>query len=377
MTRAIDLVDLASRLIACPSVTPKEAGSLTILEEALTSIGFEVHRFSAGTPPEGPVENLFATRGSGGRHFGYAGHVDVVPPGEGWSTDPFEPVIKAGLLYGRGSVDMKGSIAAFVAACSEMEEMPGQISLIITGDEEGPGLYGTVALMDWMAERLIRPDMILVGEPTSDNRLGDTVKIGRRGSVNMWITIPGVQGHVAYPDRFDNPVTKLGRLINALDELELDQGSEWFQPSNLEVTTADVGNPAGNVIPGSASLRLNIRFNDQQRGADLVERVRALAEQHAAGAKVEALISGEAFVTEPGELSDIVIDAIKSETGVTPQLSTSGGTSDSRFLHKLCPVVDFGPVNATMHKLDEAVAIEDLLALKEIQKRIVRTALSG
>jgi succinyl-diaminopimelate desuccinylase len=376
MSQAIDLVDLASRLIACPSVTPLEAGSLTVLEGALRSIGFEVHRMTNGKPPEGPVENLFATRGSGGRHFGYAGHVDVVPPGDGWSTEPFAPVIKAGLLYGRGSVDMKGSIACFVAACSELDDVPGRISLIITGDEEGPGLYGTVALMEWMAERAIRPDMILVGEPTSDKRLGDTVKIGRRGSVNMWIRIPGVQGHVAYPDRSDNPIPKLGRLINALDALELDQGSEWFQPSNLEVTTVEVGNPAANVIPGAASLRLNIRFNDRQRGADLVERVRSLAEQHAPGVIVEAMLSGEAFVTEPGELTGIVTEAIIAETDVTPQLSTSGGTSDSRFLHKLCPVVDFGPVNATMHKLDEAVAVEDLHMLKAIHKRIIRAALA-
>jgi succinyl-diaminopimelate desuccinylase len=331
----------------------------------------------SGKPPAGPVENLYATRGSGPRHLGFAGHVDVVPPGDGWTTDPFEPVIRAGLLHGRGSVDMKGSIAAFIAACAELADVPGRISLIITGDEEGPGLYGTVSLMEWMAQRSIRPDMILVGEPTSDKRLGDTVKIGRRGSVNIWITLPGVQGHVAYPDRSDNPIPRLGRLITALDELDLDQGSEWFQPSNLEITTADVGNPAANVIPGSATLRLNIRFNDRQRGAELVERVSGMAEQHAPGAKVEALISGEAFVTQPGELSDIVVEAIRAETGVTPELSTSGGTSDSRFLHTLCPVVDFGPVNATMHKLDEAVAIEDLLALKAIHKRIIRAALAG
>jgi succinyl-diaminopimelate desuccinylase len=231
--------------------------------------------------------------------------------------------------------------------------------------------------MDWMAERGIRPDMILVGEPTSDKRLGDTVKIGRRGSVNMWITIPGVQGHVAYPDRSDNPIPKLARLLTALVELELDQGSEWFQPSNLEVTTIDVGNPAANVIPGSASLRLNIRFNDHQRGEELVALVRSIAEQHAPGATVEALISGEAFVTQPGRLSDIVVEAIVAETGFTPELSTSGGTSDSRFLHKLCPVVDFGPVNATMHKLDEAVSIADLETLKAIHKRIIRAALAG
>ena len=376
MSIAIDPVDLASRLIACPSVTPEEAGVLDVLEEALKQIGFEVHRFRAGEPPEGPVENLFATRGSGRPHFAFAGHVDVVPAGAGWTTDPFAPEIRGGLLYGRGAVDMKGAIAAFVAACSPVDRADGTISLIITGDEEGPAVYGTRALIEWMAERKIQPDMIMVGEPTSTSRLGDTLKIGRRGSANMWIRVPGAQGHAAYPHLADNPIRKLGRLIEALYALKLDEGNEWFQPSNLEVTDVHVGNSAANVIPGSAELRLNIRFNDLHRGKDLVERIRGLAEQAAPQSTVEARISGEAFLTRPGPLVELVSQAVEGETGLVPQLSTSGGTSDARFLTKLCPVVELGLVNATMHKLDEAVALDDLRLLQRIYARVIRSALA-
>ena len=376
MTAAIDPVDLTRRLIACPSVTPLEAGVLDVLEAELRAVGFDVHRFHAGEAPDGPVENLFATRGSGSPHFAFAGHVDVVPAGAGWSSNPFDPEIRGDLLYGRGAVDMKGAIAAFVAACERTAGHKGTLSLIITGDEEGPAVFGTVALMEWMAAQDIRPDMILVGEPTSEHRLGDTVKIGRRGSVNMWIELPGTQGHVAYPHLADNPIAKLGALIQALGTMPLDEGNEWFQPSNLEVTEVSGGSTACNVIPGSAYARLNIRFNDLQRGADLVERVRAVAESVAPGAKVEAKISGEAFLTAPGLLSNIVADAIRAETGIEATLSTSGGTSDARFLSKLCPVVEFGLPNATMHKLDEAVAVEDLAALTAIYERIIRAALS-
>lgn len=375
MNSAIDPVGLATRLIASPSITPASGAAFDTLEQALTTLGFEVHRFVAGEAPDGPVENLFATRGKGAPHFGFAGHLDVVPPGTGWENDPFEPRIQNGLLCGRGAVDMKGSIAAFVAACADIADHRGTLSLIITGDEEGPATYGTPALMTWMAERGIKPDMILIGEPTSESRLGDTVKIGRRGSVNMWITIPGVQGHVAYPHRADNPVTKLGRVLTALAAMELDNGNQSFQPSNLEVTTADVGNPAGNIIPATATARLNIRFNNEHRGADLVERVRRLVEEIAPGATVDGKISGEAFLTPAGPLYDIVTKAIEEETGLTPSLSTAGGTSDGRFLIALCPVVDFGLPNATMHKIDEAAAIADIHALRKIYAAIIRRAL--
>jgi succinyl-diaminopimelate desuccinylase len=370
MIRAIDPVELASRLIACPSVTPATGAVFDVLEEALRPLGFGVERFAVGG-----VENLFASRGRGGPHFGFAGHLDVVPPGDGWTGDPFVPEVRGGLLHGRGAVDMKGGIAAFVAAAADVPEHRGTLTLLITGDEEGPALHGTRAIMAWMAERSIRPDMILIGEPTSEARLGDTVKIGRRGSVNMWITVPGVQGHVAYPHRADNPVPKLARVVAALEALHLDDGSEAFQPSNLEVTAVETDTKATNVIPGSARIQLNIRFNDRHRGEDLVALVRRTAEAEAPGAITEALISGEAFLTPPGPLYKLVTQAIRDETGVEPKLSTSGGTSDGRFLIALCPVVDFGLPNATMHKLDEAAAVEDLHSLRRIYARIVSAAL--
>jgi succinyl-diaminopimelate desuccinylase len=375
MTSSIDPVDLASRLIACPSITPASGAVFGVLEEALASAGFVVHRFMSGEAPDGPVENLFAIRGSGSPHFGFAGHLDVVPPGEGWTGDAFRPEIRNGLLYGRGAVDMKGGIASFVAAAAELANHPGTISLIITGDEEGPATCGTVALMDWMAERGIRPDMILIGEPTSVDRLGDTVKIGRRGTVNMWITVPGTQGHVAYPHRADNPVPKLARVLAALDALHLDDGAEGFQASNLEFTAVGTPTQATNIIPGAATAQLNIRFNNLHRGEDLVELVRKTAEAAAPGTTVEARISGEAFLTPAGPIYNIVREAIEVETGIVPELSTSGGTSDGRFLIKLCPVVDFGLPNATMHKLDEAAAVDDIRKLQAIYARILRQAL--
>ncbi|HEV2817659.1 MAG TPA: succinyl-diaminopimelate desuccinylase [Allosphingosinicella sp.] len=374
MTAAIDPVDLAARLIACPSVTPASGAVFDVLEAALTPLGFEVHRFTLGEPPDGPVENLFATRGSGAPHFAFAGHLDVVPPGDGWTSDPFAPDIRGGLLHGRGAVDMKSSIAAFVAAAAETEH-PGTLSLIVTGDEEGPATYGTPAIMAWMAARDIRPDMILIGEPTSEARLGDIVKIGRRGSVNMWITIPGVQGHVAYPHRADNPVPRLARVIAALEALHLDDGNEAFQPSNLEITAVGTASRATNLIPGAATIQLNIRFNDLHRGADLVDLVRRTAAGAAPGATVEAKISGEAFLTPPGPIYAIVGAAIEAETGQKPILSTHGGTSDGRFLVALCPVVDFGLPNATMHKLDEAASVDDIRALQRIYARVIKAAL--
>ncbi|MDQ4088061.1 MAG: succinyl-diaminopimelate desuccinylase [Pseudomonadota bacterium] len=377
MSVTIDPVDLTSRLVACPSVTPATGAVFDVLEEALRPLGFEVHRYIVGEPPDGPVENLFATRGSGAPHFAFAGHLDVVPPGDGWSSDPFVPEIRGGLLCGRGAVDMKGGIAAFVAACAQVAAHGGTLSLIITGDEEGFATYGTPTLIEWMEARGIRPDMILIGEPTSEARLGDIVKIGRRGSVNMWITVPGTQGHVAYPHRADNPVPKLARVIDALEALHLDDGNEAFQPSNLEFTSAETSSHATNVIPGSATAQLNIRFNNLQRGEDLVELVRRTAQQAAPGAEVRARISGEAFLTPAGPIYDIVSAAIEAETGVAPRLSTHGGTSDGRFLIKLCPVVDFGLPNATMHKLDEAAAVEDIRALSRIYARVIRTALGG
>jgi succinyl-diaminopimelate desuccinylase len=376
MTSAIDPVQLTADLIACPSITPLPAGAFDVLEAALRPIGFEVHRFFSGEAPDGPVENMVAIRGSGGPHFGFAGHLDVVPPGDGWTGDPFRPEIRGGLLYGRGAVDMKGGVAAFAAACAETAGHRGTISLLITGDEEGPAVHGTRAIMTWMAERGIRPDMILIGEPTSEARLGDVVKIGRRGTVNMWIHVPGHQGHVAYPHRADNPVPKLAAVVATLEALHLDEGTDEFQPSNLEFTAVATPTGATNIIPGSASAQLNIRFNTLHSGEDLFERVREVVAEAAPGATVEAKVSGEAFLTPPGPLYDLVTDAIRAETGVEPVLSTAGGTSDGRFLIALCPVIDFGLPNATMHKLDEAAAVEDIRALSRIYARILRDALA-
>ena len=376
MTMTIDPVDLARALIAAPSVTPATGAVFDLLEAALAPLGFTVERFIDGIEPDGPVENLLAVRaGSGPVHFGFAGHLDVVPPGVGWTGDAFAPEIRGDLLYGRGAVDMKGSIAAFVAAAAATPAEAGTISLIITGDEEGPAIFGTRALMEHIDARGVKPDMIIVGEPTSVNRLGDMVKIGRRGSVNIWIDVPGTQGHVAYPHLADNPIPKLVRILAAIDTVTLDEGTAWFQPSNIEFTDLEVGNGATNVIPASARARLSIRFNDQQKGADLVAMVERIAQDVEPAAKVIGKISGEAFLTPPGALSSLVADAIRAETGIEADMSTTGGTSDARFLHALCPVVEFGLTNATMHKLDEAVAVEDLHTLTAIYRGILDRAL--
>ncbi|HVM37476.1 MAG TPA: succinyl-diaminopimelate desuccinylase [Sphingomicrobium sp.] len=371
MAPPLDPVALASALIDVPSVTPASGEVFDVLEAALAPLGFTVHRFTLGEPPDGPTENMVAIRGRGAPHFGFAGHLDVVPPGEGWSGDPFKARIVDGRLIGRGANDMKSAIAAFVAALSRVEQRGGTVSLLITGDEEGYATYGTPSIIDWLNERAIRPDMILIGEPTSNSRLGDTVKIGRRGSVNMWIDVPGTQGHVAYPHRADNPLPRLARIMAALDALRLDEGTDAFPPSNLEFTGVSTPTQASNVIPGSATAQLNIRFNNLQRGADLVRMVEEIARREAPQATVRARISGEAFLTPPGPLYDVVTSAIEAETGIAPELSTSGGTSDGRFLIQLCPVVDFGLPNATMHKLDESTSVEDLHALTRIYARIL------
>jgi succinyl-diaminopimelate desuccinylase len=270
---------------------------------------------------------------------------------------------------------MKSAIAAFVAAVAEIEQTKGTLSFLITGDEEGYATYGTPRIIDWLNARAIRPDMILIGEPTSVERLGDTVKIGRRGSVNMWIDVPGHQGHVAYPHRATNPIPPLARVIAALDAVHLDDGTEQFPPSNLEFTGIDTPTHASNVIPGTATAQLNIRFNNLHKGADLVRMVEEIAEHEAPGSAVRARISGEAFLTPPGPLYDVVVEAIREETGEEPELSTSGGTSDGRFLIALCPVVDFGLPNATMHKVGESAALEDIHALSRIYERVVRKVL--
>jgi succinyl-diaminopimelate desuccinylase len=343
----------------------------------LAPLGFEVHRFVAGEAPDGPVENCLAIRRgqADSRHFAFAGHLDVVPAGDGWTSGAFVPERRGGMLYGRGAVDMKGSIAAMVAATAEIPAEAGTISFIITGDEEGPALFGTRALIEQIRERGEIPDFCLIGEPTSVSRLGDTVKPGRRGSVNIWLEVAGQEGHVAYPHLADNPIPRLVAMLAELDALVLDQGTDWFQPSNLEITDIEVGNRATNVIPAAARARISIRFNDRHSGAELGERIAEIAARH--GGTAHPVVSGESYLTPPGVLSDIVAAAIRAETGIETELSTSGGTSDARFLKDLCPVIDFGPPNATMHKRDEAVALDDLATLARIYRRIAIAALTG
>ena len=373
-------LELAEKLISAESVTPATGAVFDAMEAMLTPHGFVVHRFTRGDGEEGsdeaPVENLFAIRKGpeGSKHFAFAGHLDVVPPGDSWTSAPFAPEVRGDLLYGRGAVDMKGAIAAMAASLADIPQDAGTISFIITGDEEGPALHGTRALIDYMNAEEIKPDLCLVGEPTSVNALGDMMKIGRRGSVNIWLEVDGTQGHVAYPHLADNPLPKLTAILAELDAWTLDAGTDWFQPSNLEITHISAINPAHNVIPAKAEARVSIRFNDLHSGASLSERVSAIAEKH--GGKARPIISGEPFLTEPGAFSQIISDAVEAETGTKPEASTTGGTSDARFLRAVCPVIEFGLCNATMHKRDEAVAVEDLATLSRIYASIAKAALA-
>lgn len=375
--QTLSAVDLAEALIGCPSVTPATGLVFDCLEGQLAPLGFTVHRMVNGEAPDGPVENLYAVRRgpAGSRHFAFAGHLDVVPPGEGWTSAPFLPERRGDLLYGRGAVDMKGAIAAMVAAAAQVPREAGTLSFIITGDEEGAATFGTVALIDYMQAAGEQPDLCLVGEPTSVNRLGDMAKIGRRGSVNIWIEVLGKEGHVAYPHLADNPIPRLVALLADLQALTLDEGTDWFQPSNLEITDITVGNPATNVIPPKAAARISIRFNNLHTGNDLARKVAKIAHRH--GGTARQVVSGEAFLTPPGDYSALLVEAIRAETGLTPDLSTTGGTSDARFLKAVCPVIEFGLCNATMHKRDEAVALDDLDTLARIYARVATAALAA
>ncbi|HEY1928920.1 MAG TPA: succinyl-diaminopimelate desuccinylase [Caulobacteraceae bacterium] len=377
MSHAIlpDPVALAAELIRRPSVTPADAGAMDILEQALSGLGFACRRMRFGE-----IENLYAKVGTGRPNLCFAGHTDVVPAGDsaGWTRPPFAGAVEAGTLHGRGAADMKGAIGAFVAAAGRVlarGAVPGAISLLITGDEEGVAEDGTKAVVATLAAEAEAIDHCIVGEPTSQARLGDMIKIGRRGSLNSQVTVDGVQGHVAYPDRAANPVPVLVRLLSRLIARRLDDGFEGFQPSNLEVTTIDVGNPATNVIPARASARLNIRFNPAHAGAQLAgwieAEARAAGEGFAGRVGVETRISGEAFLTRQGPFTDLVAAATAKTTGVTPELSTSGGTSDARFIRALCPVVELGLVGTTMHKVDEQVAVADVERLTDVYERII------
>ncbi len=373
------VVALAQALIRRPSVTPEDAGAQDLLAARLAERGFRVERLRFGAPPHGPVDNLVATIGSGGPHFCFAGHTDVVPPGprDRWSVNPFAATVEAGRLIGRGAADMKGAIAAFVIATEQFlgaqdGASSGTISLLITGDEEGPAQYGTDPTLAWMEQHGVRPDACLVGEPTSAHHLGDTVKIGRRGSLNADLVVHGVQGHVAYPQRADNPIDRLVRVLTALKERPLDGGSARFDPSNLEITTIDIANPTENLIPGQAFARLNIRFNDQQHSRDLVAWLTEELRRHAPNHDLAVRVSGESFITESGDLPGIIAAAIEAHTGLRPELSTSGGTSDARFIRRMCPVVEFGLPGATMHKADEQVRLDDLDTLVDIYRSVLQ-----
>lgn len=375
---AVDPVELTAALVRCPSVTPEEGGALVLLERHLSAAGFACTRVDRnGTP------NLFARWGRKGanRTFGFNGHTDVVPVGDAalWTADPFGADIRDGWLYGRGATDMKSGVAAFAAAAIDLvtESPPdGAIILAITGDEEGDATDGTVALLDWMAGQGEAMSVCLVGEPTCPETLGEAMKIGRRGSMTAWFTVTGVQGHAAYPHRARNPLPALARLMDRLASHELDRGTAHFDPSTLAIVTIDTGNPATNVIPATARATVNIRFNDAHSGASITAWLRAeadaVAERFGVTIDMRVKISGESFLTPPGPLSDLVSRAVAAETGVTPALSTSGGTSDARFVKDHCPVVEFGLVGQTMHQVDERVEIAQIHALKAIYARILR-----
>ena len=369
----IDPVELTRDLIRRPSVTPKDEGALDVIHAAIEPMGFVCHRlrFSAEGTPD--IDNLYARLGTGGRHFCFAGHSDVVPPGDlrAWSVDPFKGEVIDGHIYGRGAADMKGAIAAFCAAASQFVERRGRdfggsISLLITGDEEGPAINGTVKVLDWIAQRGERINACIVGEPTNAKVVGDMAKIGRRGSMNTRLTAIGQQGHVAYPHLADNPNHQLVRMLGALIGEELDRGTDYFQPSSLQITTIDVGNPTTNVIPARATAGFNIRFNDTHSSKSLTEWIRRRLDATGGRYELDISVSGEAFLTPPGELSALVSDAVESVTGRRPELSTTGGTSDARFIRAHAPVIEFGLVGLTMHKTDERAAIADINALAAI-----------
>ena len=370
----VDPAQLTADLIRCASVTPFEGGALVLLEERLSSHGFTCTRVDRGE-----VSNLFARWGTG-KTFGFNGHTDVVPVGDlaAWTVDPFGAEIRDGFMYGRGATDMKSGVAAFAAAAMDfVSETPpgGSIVLAITGDEEGPAKNGTVALLDWMQAHGETMDVCLVGEPTCPDDMGQMMKIGRRGSMNAFFTITGQQGHSAYPHRANNPLPAMARLVDQLSCAELDQGTEHFDASSLAVVTIDTGNPATNVIPAQTRATVNLRFNDAHSGASLTTWLQGQADEISAkfgvGVVLDVSISGESFFTPPGALSELVARAVQVETNRTPEMSTSGGTSDARFVQHHCPVVEFGLVGKTMHQVDERVEIAQIHQLKSIYTRIL------
>jgi succinyl-diaminopimelate desuccinylase len=363
-----DPLTLAQALLKCPSVTPADAGAQNVLAAALEQIGFKVTRLRFGA-----IENLFAERGGAEPGLCFAGHTDVVPVGNAnWRHEPFGGVVENGVLYGRGACDMKGAIAAFVAAAADAA--PAQrLSLLITGDEEGDAVDGTVRMLEWMQEHKKIPDFCIVGEPTCKVKLGDIVKVGRRGSLNATITVNGRQGHAAYPQLADNPIHRLVPALAAMAAHRLDAGSEWFEPSSLQLTSVDVGNPARNVIPAQAVAKLNIRFNDTHDEGSLTDWLTETLAMFAPDADLQVSCSGGAFLTAPGPGMAKITVAIEQATGVKPKLDTGGGTSDARFIARYCPVAEFGLVGASMHQVDECVPVAELRALSAAYGNIIKS----
>ncbi len=376
-------LDIARDLVRCPSVTPADAGALGVLESLLKDAGFETHRLTFSEPGADDTDNLYARIGTGAPHLTFAGHTDVVPPGDdaAWSHGAFAGDVKDGVFYGRGAVDMKGAIACCVAATLDYlaahggKPPKGSISFLITGDEEGPAVNGTVKLLEWAARRGEKFDHCLLGEPSNVNAIGDCIKVGRRGSLSGTLIIEGKQGHVAYPDRAHNPIPDLAALVAALNAEPLDNGTDHFPPSNLEFLSVDVGNPAWNVIPAQARARFNMRYNDCHTQPSL----RTLIEErvaNACGNRITAHVTWEpsnadAFLTQPGAFTDLVIASIAEVTGRTPKLDTGGGTSDARFITNYCPVLEFGLVGQTMHQIDERTSVADIDALTTIYRGVL------
>jgi len=373
-------VSLARDLIRCPSVTPADAGALSVLEKQLKGAGFATHRLTFSEPGMPDIDNLFARFGSGGRNFAFAGHTDVVPPGDAarWRFDPFAGEIAEGNLYGRGAVDMKGGIAAFAVATigflADHTAFHGSISFLITGDEEGPAVNGTIKLLEWAAARGETFDHCIVGEPSNNEQIGDTIKIGRRGSLNGRIVVRGKQGHSAFPHRAQNPVPVIARVVAALAAHPFDEGTAHFDHTNLQPTTIDVGNDTTNLIPAEARARFNIRFNDAWTLETLQERIRTVAAQAAGDAQAEVEFlpcNSLPFLTQPGDFTELVSEAAEHVTGLRPELATGGGTSDARFIANYCPVLEFGLVNRTSHAVDEHARVNDIDALTAIYRRIL------
>ena len=376
-----DPTAILQSLIRCPSVTPLEGGALDYLQELLSKAGFACHRLVFKDTDTPDIDNLFARWGTSAPHLCFAGHTDVVPPGDEtlWKHPPFSATIEDGKIYGRGACDMKGAVAAFAAAAIDYvaahKTKAGSISFLITGDEEGPAVNGTVKVLKWMKEHGHTPDHCLVGEPTCLEKLGDTIKIGRRGSLSFVMTVDGKQGHVAYPQKADNPVPKLARFIDRISQIEIDSGNKYFDPSTLAMTSFDVGNAATNVIPSRATAKFNIRYNTEHTA----EQLKALINLHVDAVKAElggtwtvvAYEGAEVFMTKAGPFVKLVQEAVHAETGVMPKLSTSGGTSDARFVKDYCPVLEFGPLSATIHQTDEHIGVEELQAVTRIYGRVL------